>query len=62
MEPIGCPETLVKIYHYLLPNNREECSSHEYYLKRKRYSYERNTACLKISVYFPVAKIYKINF
>ena len=26
---IGCPETLVRIYHYSLRNNPEEHSSHE---------------------------------
>ena len=28
MEPIGCPETSVRNYHYLLRNNPEERSSH----------------------------------
>jgi len=27
MEPIGCPEALVRNYHYLLRNNPEEYSS-----------------------------------
>jgi hypothetical protein len=27
-EPIGCPEMLVRNYHYLLNNSPEECSSH----------------------------------
>jgi len=27
MGPIGCPETSVRNYHYLLHNNTEECSS-----------------------------------
>jgi len=27
MEPIGCPQTSVRNYHYLLCNNPEECSS-----------------------------------
>jgi len=25
--PIGCPETLIRNYHFLLHNNPEECSS-----------------------------------
>ena len=28
MGPLGCPETSVRIYHYSLPNNPEERSSH----------------------------------
>jgi hypothetical protein len=31
MRPIGCPEMLVRNYHYLLCNNLEECSSHKMY-------------------------------
>jgi len=27
MGPIGCPETSVRNYHYLLRNNPEECST-----------------------------------
>jgi len=28
MEPIGCPETSVNIYHYSLRDSPEECSFH----------------------------------
>jgi hypothetical protein len=28
MEPIGCPETWVRNYHYLVHNNPKELSSH----------------------------------
>jgi len=28
MEPIGCPKTSARNYHYLLCNNPEECSFH----------------------------------
>jgi len=31
MRPIGCPEILVRNYHYLLCNNLEGCSSHKLY-------------------------------
>jgi hypothetical protein len=45
--PIGCPETLVRNYHYLLCNNPEECNSQcPVFQKPKVHSHTYNVLLL----------------
>jgi len=61
MEPIGCPETSVRNFHYSLRNNPEQCCFHEVSLlemkmKNRKYKHCKfirlllTYACLTIMV------------